>query len=353
MHGHEKSDRPVVPASPPNKAGEPAAEAGEGSGLGEENAAGATRPGHRAGLSVPSALDRVRRVATRDKRARFTALLHDVDVDRLRAAYWAFRPGRSPHQALDALASRTGSGRRRRRERRKGHRSRRCSQTSTSTTSSISGPTSGGGMRTAMCSSCASPTDYIVGFEHRDDAERFLAELRGRLATVGLEPASEKTRLIEFGRFAAERRQKRGLGKPETFAFLGFTHICGKTRKGRFQLKRITEAKRLQAKLRELKTELMRRRHLPIPEQGRRLASVVRGHLASYAVPGNGRAVNAFRFVAVRHWHRALRRRSQRSSLNWKRMSRLGQRWLPPVRIMHPWPDARFHARIQARSPVS
>jgi RNA-directed DNA polymerase len=195
--------------------------------------------------------------------------------------------------------------------------------------------------------------DYIVGFQHRDDAERFLAELRGRLARFSLELASEKTRLIEFGRFAAERRKARGLGKPETFGFLGFTHICGKTKNGRFQLKRITEAKRLRAKLREVKTELMRRRHLPVPEQGRWLGSVVRGHLAYYAVPGNGKAVNAFRFLVIRHWHWALRRRSQRSRLNWKRMSRLTQRWLPPVRIMHPWPDARFHARIQARSPVS
>jgi group II intron reverse transcriptase/maturase len=195
--------------------------------------------------------------------------------------------------------------------------------------------------------------DSIVGFQHRGDAERFLAELRGRLARFGLELASEKTRLIEFGRFAAERRQKRGLGKPGTFAFLGFTQICGKTSNGRFQLKRITEAKRLQAKLREVKTELMRRRHLPIPEQGRWLASVVRGHLAYDAVPGNGKAVNAFRYQAIRHWHRALRRRSQRSSLNRKRMTRLAQRSLPPVRIIHPWPDARFHARIQASSPVS
>jgi len=195
--------------------------------------------------------------------------------------------------------------------------------------------------------------DDIVGFQHQDEAERFLAEFRDRLAQFGLEPAAEKTRLIELGRFAAERRQKRGLGKPETFAFLGFTHICGETSNGRFQLQRITEAKRLRAKLREVKTELMRRRHLPIPEQGQWRASVVRGHLAYYAVPGNGKAVNAFRFQAIRHWHRALRRRSQRSSLNWKRISRLAQRSLPPVPIIHPWPDARFHARIQARSPVS
>src|ERR671919_925036 len=131
--------------------------------------------------------------------------------------------------------------------------------------------------------------DYIVGFQHRDDAERFLAELRGRLAQFSLELAAEKTRLIEFGRFAAGRRQKRGLGKPETFQFLGFTHICGKTKNGRFQLKRIPEAKRLQAKLREVKTELMRRRHLPVPEQGQWLGSVMRGISPTTPCPATAR----------------------------------------------------------------
>ncbi len=195
--------------------------------------------------------------------------------------------------------------------------------------------------------------DFIVGFEHRGDAERFQADLRARLARFALELNAEKTRLIEFGRLAARERRARGLGRPETFDFLGFTHICANTKSGRFKLKRITSSKRMRAKLREVKTELMRRRHLPVPEQGRWLGSVVRGHLAYYAVPGNGKAVNGFRFVVIRHWHRALRRRSQRSRLNWKRMLRLAQRWLPPVRILHPWPDARFNARIQARSPVS
>jgi RNA-directed DNA polymerase len=122
--------------------------------------------------------------------------------------------------------------------------------------------------------------DFIVGFEHRDDAERFLAHLRERFAQFALELNDEKTRLIEFGRHAARDRQAHGLGRPETFDFLGFTHICGKTRKGRFMLKRKTIAKRMAVKLREVKADLMRRRHLPIPEQGRWLASVVRGHLA-------------------------------------------------------------------------
>ena len=129
--------------------------------------------------------------------------------------------------------------------------------------------------------------DFVVGFEHQEDAQRFLAELRERFAKFGLELHPDKTRLIEFGRFAAAKRQARGLGKPETFDFLGFTHICGKTRDGRFWLRRITISKRMRAKLAEVKDQLKRRRHQPIPEQGRWLASVVRGHLAYYAVPGN------------------------------------------------------------------
>jgi len=187
--------------------------------------------------------------------------------------------------------------------------------------------------------------DFIVGFEHRADAERFLVELRGRLATFGLELHPDKTRLIEFGRFAAERRRRRGLGKPETFDFLGFTHICGKTRAGRFWLRRITISKRARAKLREVKDQLRRRRHQPVPVQGRWLASVVRGHRAYYAVPGNTEAIEAFRTQVTRHWYKALRRRSQRTRANWARMSLIANRWLPPVRVMHPHPAERFAAR--------
>ncbi len=195
-------------------------------------------------------------------------------------------------------------------------------------------------------------THHIAGFEHEDDARRFLAELRDRLATFGLELAPEKTRLIEFGRYAAERRRARGLGKPETFGFLGFTHICAKTRNGRFLLKRITNSKRMRAKQHQVKDELKRRRHHPIPEQGQWLASVVRGHLAYYAVPGNRDAVAAFRSQVTRDWHEALRRRSQRSRLDWTRMNRIATRWLPPAKIMHPYPEKRFDARTQGRSPV-
>ena len=184
--------------------------------------------------------------------------------------------------------------------------------------------------------------DFVVGFQHRDDAERFQAELKARLARFGRELAADKTRLLEFGRFAAENRRARGLGKPETFEFLGFTHICAKTRAGRFKLKRITSKKRMQAKLRSVKTELRRRRHLPIPDQGRWLASVVRGHAAYYAVPDNTPAVRAFRAGTIRHWRRALQRRSQRHRLTRKRMGRYADRWLPQIRITHPWPAQRL-----------
>ena len=194
--------------------------------------------------------------------------------------------------------------------------------------------------------------DFVVGFEHQGDAKRFLHDLRERFARFGLELHPDKTRLIEFGRFAAQRRSERGVGKPETFDFLGFTHICGKTQDGRFWLRRTTIAKRMRAKLKWVKDQLKRRLHLPVPEQGKWLASVVRGHLAYYAVPGNIGAVAAFRDQARRHWHRALRRRSQRSRVTWKRSDRLAARWLPPARIVQPHPDVRFNVRTQGRSPV-
>ena len=194
--------------------------------------------------------------------------------------------------------------------------------------------------------------DCIVGFEHRGDAKQFLNDLRERFAKFNLALHPDKTRLIQFGRFARQNRKERGLSKPETFDFLGFTHICGKTRNGAFWLRRITIKKRLRAKLQQVKDQLMQRRHLPIPEQGRWLASVVRGHLAYYAVPGNIRAVNTFRIQVSRHWLHALRRRSQRHRLNWQRMDRLITRWLPPIRIVHPYPEVRFDARTQGRSPV-
>jgi len=193
--------------------------------------------------------------------------------------------------------------------------------------------------------------DFIVGFERREDAERFQAELSERFAKFGLELKAEKTRLIEFGRFAAGNRKARGLGQPETFDFLGFTHISGKTGSGRFALRRITVAKRMRAKLKEVKAELVRRMHLPIPEVGYWLGSVVRGHLAYYAVPGNLDAVKAFCTLVQRIWHWTLRRRSQRTNATWERMKRLIDRWLPKARTLHPYPEMRFDARHPRQEP--
>ena len=189
--------------------------------------------------------------------------------------------------------------------------------------------------------------DFVVGFQHLGDAKQFLSDLRERFAKFNLELHPDKTRLIEFGRFAAQSRKKQGLNKPETFDFLGFTHVCGKGKSGRFWLRRITIKKRMRAKLKQVRAELRRRRHLPIPVQGRWLASVVRGHLAYYAVPGNIDAVRAFRDQVRRHWRETLRRRSQRTRMTWERFNRIGNRWLPPARIVHPYPNVRFAATTQ------
>lgn len=191
--------------------------------------------------------------------------------------------------------------------------------------------------------------DFVMGFEHRADAERFREELGTRLGKFGLVMHPEKTRLIEFGRFAAERREKRGEGKPETLRFLGFVHICSTTRSGRFMIRRLTDPKRMRKTLGKLREELKRRRHDPVPEQGRWLQSVIRGFDQYYGVPTNIKALEAFRHGVFRLWWNALRRRSQ-NGLAVTRMVRLSRRWFPPAKIVHPWPQQRFDARTQGRN---
>ena len=495
MDERGKSDGPVVPAKLPNKAACAAAEVVEERGPANGNTASSTHPGRSAGHGAPSGLERVREVARRDKEARFTALLHHVTVDRLRAAYrairpqaaagvdgvtwevygrdleanlqdlhrrlhagsyrarpsrrsyipkadgrlrplgiasvedkilqravvevlnavyetdfrgfsYGFRPGRNPHQALDALT--VGIWRKKVNwvldadirdfftnldhgwlERFLEHRIadkrvlrliRKWLSAGVIEDGNWSQTPEG-----APQGASASPLlanvylhyvfdqwadwwrrrhargeviivrfadDFTMGFEYQEDAQRFLVELRERFARFGLELHPDKTRLIEFGRFAAKNRQARGLGKPETFDFLGFTHICARMRDGRFWVRRITISKRMRAKLREVKDQLKRRRHQPVPEQGRWLASVVRGYRAYYAVPGNRAAVATFRTQVTKLWHEALERRSQRTRINWARMNRLATRWLPPARVAHPFPDVRFRATTQGRSPV-
>jgi len=183
--------------------------------------------------------------------------------------------------------------------------------------------------------------DWVMGFQYKADAQRFLRELRERFARFGLELHPQKTRLIEFGRFAAQSRKSCGRGKPETFNFLGFTHICGKTRKGRFTVLRKTMRKRWQSKLKEINRELRSRMHWPVSEQGAYLKSVLVGHMRYYGVPMNGRSLGAFRHALQRVWWKVLRRRSQKHDLPWKRMERLIEAWLPPVRSYHPYPLER------------
>jgi len=489
MDGRGKSDRSVVPEKRPNKAGRPAAEAVEGRGLAKGNSLGqnAFRTQRRADAS--SALERVREAARRDRRQRFTALLHHVyDVRRLRAAYLAlkrdasagvdgetwrsygqqlednlrqlserlrrgayrakpvrrayiaksdgrlrplgvptledklvqravvevlhaiyetdfvgfsygFRPGRSPHRALDALT--VGIQRRkvdwvldadirgffdtldhgwlvkfiehRVADRRVVRLIRKWLDAGVledgKRTRSAEGTVQGGSISPLLANVYLHyvfdlwvqqwrkrrasgdvivvryADDFVLGFQHRRDAECFLAELRERFARFNLTLHPDKTRLIEFGRFAAADRKLRGDGKPASFDFLGFTHSCSRTRTGTFTVRRQTMRRRLQAKLREIKQTLRERLHDPVPEHGRYLASVVRGHARYYGVPGNSHALGTFRWAMVRLWWRALNRRSQGHHVTWPRMRRLVARWIPSMRICHPYPSQRLCVR--------
>jgi RNA-directed DNA polymerase len=195
--------------------------------------------------------------------------------------------------------------------------------------------------------------DLVVGFQHEADARRFQAAMRARFEEFSLTLHPEKTRLIEFGRYVASNRKRRGLDKPETFTFLGFTFICGETRRGRFQLKRHTRRDRMRGKLKEIKDELRRRMHQPIPEQGLWLRQVVTGFFNYHAVPTNARALGSFRHHVTDLWRRSLRRRSQRDRFTWARITKLAADWLPAVRILHPWPDARFAVKHLRREPYA
>jgi group II intron reverse transcriptase/maturase len=489
MDGRGKSDNPIVPEKPPNKTESSAAEVVEGRGLAKGNPPGCNvlRTQSRAG--APSALERIRQAARRDRKQRFTALLHHVyDIDRLRTAYLAlrrgaapgidgetwqhyredlesnlqdlsgrlkrgayrakpvrrayipkadgwqrplgvptledkivqrsvvevlnaiyetdflgfsygFRPGRSPHRALDALSVGVVRSRvnwvldadirgffdtldhgwlvRFIEHRVADWRVVRLIQKwlkagvleDGKRTRSEEGTVQGGSISPLLANVYLHyvfdlwiqswrkkraegdvivvrfADDFVVGFEHRHEAERFQAELQVRLAKFGLALHPDKTRLIEFGRFAACTRQQRGQGKPETFDFLGFTHICGTARKGWFMVRRQTMRKRLQAKLKAVKAVLVRRMHASIPEQGAYLGSVVRGHARYYGVPWNSHALIAFRWGVGRRWWQVLNRRSQGRHVTWTRMRRLIRRWIPPARVCHPYPTARLDVR--------
>ncbi len=185
--------------------------------------------------------------------------------------------------------------------------------------------------------------DFVVGFEHRAEAERFQVELTERLKKFNLELKAEKTRLIEFGRFAATHRKQRKAGRPETFDFLGMTHYCSTTPKGRFVVKRQTMRKRVSAKLKRIKEGLIHRMHDAIPEQGRWLAAILRGHYQYYGVPFNSQALWSYYYRIQRLWQWVLTRRSQKGWVRWERIERLSHKWLPAPRICHPYPALRLH----------
>jgi RNA-directed DNA polymerase len=184
--------------------------------------------------------------------------------------------------------------------------------------------------------------DIVVGFQHEGDARRFWDAMRERLRAFSLTLHPVKTRLIEFGRYAAQNRERRGLGKPETFKFLGFVIICGRSRRGDFQIRRKSRGDRMSAKLREIREALRERRHAPIPDVGKWLAQVVAGYFAYHAVPTNSPALSAFRYHVVLLWRWQLCRRSQRAHVAWTRMAKLADEFLPKPRILHPWPSVRF-----------
>jgi group II intron reverse transcriptase/maturase len=191
--------------------------------------------------------------------------------------------------------------------------------------------------------------DFVLGFREEIDAKRCLGALKDRFAKFGLELHPEKTRLIEFGRYAAERRSQRGDGPPESFDFLGFTHICGTTRKGDFTIKRISAIKKVRAKLKELKDKLTKKMHMDLAAVGSWLSSVFRGWCNYHAIPGNYDRLQQFRTALQEIWYRVLRRRSQRAqNLTWPKFSKLSRRWLPTPKILHPYPNVRF-ARLHPR----
>ena len=192
--------------------------------------------------------------------------------------------------------------------------------------------------------------DLVVGFEHEADARRFWDAMRERFEQFSLELHGQKTRLLEFGRYAIERRQRTGQGKPQTFNFLGFTFICGRSRRGAFLLRRHTRRDRMRAALQEVKTQLRNRRSDSIAEQGRWLRSVVTGYFAYHAVPTNAQAIGAYRHHVLDLWRRSLRRRSQKDRTTWARMDRLAAEWLPPPHVLHPWPEDRLIVNTRGRS---
>src|SRR5437016_1347323 len=390
-NGPGKSDRPTVPGKSPNNARQPAAEGMEGKGLAKGNLLEQNASRTPSRKDAPSALERVRQAAKKDKQLRFTALLHHIyNPETLRVAYFSLKKEAAPgvdgetwrhygeelERNLQNLSERLKRG---------AYRAKPVRRVYIAKTDGRQRPlgvpvledgkrirveegTPQGGSASPLLANVylhyvfdlwiqvwrqkrahgdvivvRFADDIVVGFQSKADAEQFRAELTERMRKFHLELHPEKTRLLEFGPFAINNRQRRGEGKPETFNFLGFTHICVKKRSnGMYTVLRQTIRKRLQTKLNEVKAELRRRMHEPIPKQGKWLQAVVRGHLRYYGVPMNNPALALFRFQVGRLWHRSLSRRSQNGRVLWDRMRRLIARWLPLPTVCHPYPLRRM-----------
>src|SRR6266851_5977342 len=384
MNGRRKSDRPVVATKPVNKAGvtataanSPVAERVERRGLAKGKP---PRQNTNRALDrevVQSALGRIRQAAAKDRKVKFTSLMHHIyNLSTLREAYYGLKRDAAPgvdgetwRQYGEQLESNLTdlSGRLRRGAYRAKAVLRRFITKEGQWSCSDEGTPQGGSASPLLANIYLHyvfdlwvqhwrktkakgdvivvrlADDFVVGFEHQADAARFHHELAERFAKFKLKLHPEKTRVIEFGYYEANNRKRRGKGKPETFNFLGFTHICGKKRSnGMFTVLRRTMSKRDRAKLKEIKTGLRRRMHQPVPQVGKWLKTVVEGHNRYYGVPSNGQSLSSFRFQVARHWFRSLRRRSQKTKLTWERMYRLIDRWLPPPRVHHPYPLRRL-----------
>src|SRR5216684_6478042 len=365
MNGSRKSDRPVEATKPANKIGVLVPEADalmaeqvERRGLAEGKLPRQNTNRAQDRATVQSALRRIRQAAVKDKQAKFTSLMHHIyDLSMLREAYYALKRDAAPgvdgetwRQYGEQLESNLTdlSGRLRRGAYRAKAVLRRFITKEGQWSCSDEGTPQGGSASPLLANIYLHyvfdlwvqhwrktkakgdlivvrwADDFVVGFEHQTDAARFHHELAERFAKFKLKLHPEKTRVIEFGRFAASNRKRREQGKPETFNFLGFTHICGKTRRnGMFTVLRRTMSKRKRAKLKEIKTELRKRMHQRVTEVGKWLRSVVEGHNRYYGVPSNQQSLYSFRFHVARYWYRSLRRRSQKTRLTWERMYRL------------------------------
>jgi len=313
VYAREGSDCAVVPVKRPNQGAPASAEVVEGRARTQENDAGPGTSPTRSGERVSQGFGGVRQAARERKQERFTALLHHLTVEQLRGSYYALKRNAAP--GVDGM--RWG-------EYEDGLEDR---------LKDLHGRVHRGAYR-------AQPSRRV----YIPKADGFLREFQERLAKFGLEVHPEKTRLIEFGRFARVNRKQRGEGKPETFTFLGFTHYCGTNSQGHFVVWRRTAAKRMRAKLQAIKQELRRKMHEPVGAVGEWLKRVVAGYYRYHAVPGNIVVLGRFRDRLCGLWRHVLRRRSQKRRPGWDRLRPLFQRWIPRPHVLHPYPDARFDA---------